>query len=81
MKVTVNRNFFLRYALLMISCNSITIIAHEGILSVASLGNTGNFRIPAYTADPGQAYLSNQKWKILIHKVLISSNRMIDIIL
>ena len=63
----------------MISCDRITIIAHEGILSVGSFGNTENFRIPAYIVKPGQAYLENSEWRLLIHHVNESTDNMVDI--
>ncbi|QDR80304.1 hypothetical protein [Sporomusa termitida] len=47
MKVSVNKKFFLEQALPIIDFNRIALAAYGGVLSVASFGNTVNFRVPA----------------------------------
>lgn len=79
MKVTINKDFFLGQALPITKFDRISIAAYGGMLSVASFGNTENFRVPAYVIDPGQAYLSAEEWRNLVAKIQAASDNMVDI--
>jgi hypothetical protein len=71
MKVSVNKRFFLEQALPIIDFDRITLAAYGGVLSVASFGNTVNFRVPAYVVETGQAFLSYDQ-RLSLTKSLIS---------
>jgi hypothetical protein len=79
LKVLINKYFFLDQALPIIDFDRITLAAYGGVLSVASFGNTVNFRVPAYVVDPGQAFLSNYEWVNLVNKINSAPETMVDI--
>ncbi|WP_094607632.1 hypothetical protein SPSIL_022760 [Sporomusa silvacetica DSM 10669] len=79
MKVTVNKKLFLDQAIPIIDFDRITIAAYGGVLSVASFGNTENFRVPAYVVEPDQAFLTADEWRGLVIKVQESPGSMVDI--
>ncbi|WP_094605442.1 hypothetical protein SPSIL_001310 [Sporomusa silvacetica DSM 10669] len=79
MKALINKHFFLDQALPIIDFDRITLAAYGGVLSVASFGNTVNFRVPAYVVDPGQAFLSHAEWSNLVDKINSAPESMVDI--
>ena len=79
MKASVNKQFFLDQALPIIDFDRLSLAAYGGMLSVASFGNTVNFRVPAYVVDPGQAFLTRDEWRSLVKKIQDSSGNMVDI--
>ncbi|CQR72760.1 hypothetical protein SOV_01430 [Sporomusa ovata DSM 2662] len=79
MKVVINKCFFLNQALPIIDFDRITLAAYGGVLSVASFGNTVNFRVPAYVVDPGQIFLSHTEWSNLVNKINSAPESMVDI--
>ena len=79
MKLSVNKKLFLDQALPIIEFDRITLAPYGGMLSVASFGNTVNFRVPAYVVEPGQAFLSNAEWRNLVDKIQEAPGSMVDI--
>ncbi|MBP2635497.1 MAG: hypothetical protein H6Q72_1404 [Firmicutes bacterium] len=79
MKISVNKKLFLDQALPIIDFDRITLAAYGGVLSVASFGNTVNFRVPAYVVDPGQSFLSNAEWRNLVDKIQETPGSMVEI--
>ncbi|WP_371380945.1 hypothetical protein [Sporomusa aerivorans] len=79
MKASVNKQFFLDQALPIIEFVRLSLAAYGGMLSVASFGNTVNFRVPAYVQDPGQAFLTCDEWRSLVKKIQESPDSMVDI--
>ncbi|MBP2654584.1 MAG: hypothetical protein H6Q73_2153 [Firmicutes bacterium] len=78
MKANVNAELFLAQALPITDLDRISIVAYNGILSVASFGNAINFRVPAYVAVPGQAYLSSDEWRKVVQQV--NTEKMVYIV-
>lgn len=79
MKVTVNKKLFLDQALPIIDFDRISLAAYGGMLSVASFGNTVNFRVPAHVAEPGQEFLTMEQWCDLVANIKDSPGSMADI--
>ena len=79
MKVSVNKKFFLEQALPIIDFDRITLAAYGGVLSVASFGNTVNFRVPAYVIEAGQSFLTVDEWRGLVANVQELPGSMVDI--
>jgi hypothetical protein len=69
MKATINRKLFLAQALPLTDSGKVTVMLHASVLSVASFGNTINFRVPASVVDPGQVFLSAEKWQELVRTI------------
>ncbi|HWR09572.1 hypothetical protein [Sporomusa sp.] len=81
MKVSVNKEFFLGQALPIIDFDRITLAAYGGVLSVASFGNTVNFRVPADVIEPGQSFLTFDEWRSLVTKIQTTPGNMVNIVL
>ncbi|MDF2875697.1 MAG: hypothetical protein K0R22_2380, partial [Sporomusa sp.] len=52
-----------------------------GVLSVASFGNTVNFRVPADVIEPGQSSLTLDEWRDLVTKIQTTPGNMVNIVL
>lgn len=79
MKVSVNKKFFLEQALPVIDFERITLAAYGGVLSVASFGNTVNFRVPASVIEAGQSFLTYDEWRGLVDRIQSAPGPLVDI--
>jgi hypothetical protein len=73
MKATINRELFMENISPIPAANGVSVLVADGILSVASFGQSVTGRIPAYVLKDGQAFFTAEEWTRVVSSIEIKT--------